>query len=212
MRGLPELILRSRGRIVSIEGVDAAGKHTQSVLLEEWLKNIGLGTALFSFPDYNTSVGREIKSLLSARKESLPQLRHILFAANRWEKAAEIVERLESGDIVVINRYSESNLVYGLANGLSLGWLRSIERGIPKSDLVLVLDAPPGALSSRRPGEKDSYEKNSELQVRAQELYQELASKFGWVLIDGNRQVESVHKSVIAAVRKSLTAWGLDRR
>ena len=115
-----------------------------------------------SFPDYGTPIGKEIKAFLAGKRDFRAEVRHMLFAANRWEKSSLIRESQTENEVVIVNRYTESNLVYGVANGLRLDWLVALEEGLPKSDLVIVLDAPSKGLVSRRPGPKDSYEKDHE--------------------------------------------------
>jgi dTMP kinase len=39
-----------------------------------------------------------------------------------------------------MNRYYQSNLIYGLVNGLPPEWLEHLDAGLPKADLVIVLD------------------------------------------------------------------------
>ena len=43
--------------------------------------------------------------------------------------------------MIIVNRYTESNLAYGIANGLASGWLAGLEKGLPAANLVMVLDA-----------------------------------------------------------------------
>jgi dTMP kinase len=158
-----------------------------------------------SFPDYDTPIGKEIKSFLSGGRKYPVELQHLLFAANRWEKLEEIKSRLRAGETLIVNRYTESNLAYGMANGLDTGWLAALENGLPKADLVIVLDASPGSLSSRRPrGSKDVYEKSSAMQARAQKAYRELARKHDWSLIDAGGEVGDVQASVVDVVRDAL--------
>jgi thymidylate kinase len=77
--------------------------------------------------------------------------------------------------------------------------------GKTTQSLLLVLHAAPEGLVSKRPGLEDSYEKDSELQARAQTLYKELAPKFGWMTpIDGSRSVGLVHDSVVQTVKDGL--------
>lgn len=204
--------MSGNGYIISIEGIDAVGKHTQSLLLETWLKGQGHKTALLSFPDYRTPIGREIRAFLSGKRAFVPELQHMLFAANRWEKVPLIKQYRDADTTIIINRYSESNVVYGVANGLNMRWLRSIEDGIPKSDMVLVLDAPPTALLSRRSREGDSYEKNARLQLRARELYRELAPRFGWKVVDAGRKVEEIHRSIVEVVKRQMKPGGRGKR
>jgi dTMP kinase len=194
--------LSQTGHMIGIEGIDAVGKHTQSLLLEAWLSSSGIETEMLSFPDYETPIGKEIRAFLSGERDFLPELRHMLFAANRWEKVPLIKEYLKSNKTVIVNRYSESNIVYGLANGLEIEWLTALEQGVPKPDLVVVLDAPHTGLTSRRPGAKDSYEKDSALQLRASELYRDLAKRFGWVVVDASGDIEAVHRSIVEVVKE----------
>jgi dTMP kinase len=158
-----------------------------------------------SFPDYDTPIGKEIKSFLSARRSYPTELQHLLFAANRWEKSDEIKSSLQAGQTIIVNRYTESNLAYGRANGLGIDWLANLEKGLPRADLVIVLDASPRSLSSRRPGSsKDSYERSSALQAKAQKAYRELARERGWKLIDADGPVGDVQAAVVTAVKEAL--------
>jgi len=198
-----------RGYIVSLEGIDATGKKTQSRLLSRWLAKNGFKTSEMSFPDYQTAIGRQIRSFLNSKAAYPPQVQHLLFAANRWEKLGQIRSRLAAGEAVVINRYTESNLAYGSANGLDVAWLSGLEEGLPKSDLVVVLDASPKSTSSRRPSSvKDRYEKSTSIQTKAQNAYRELAEGRGWKIIDAAGSVDEVHRAVVASVKEAL---GKDR-
>jgi dTMP kinase len=193
------------GHIVAIEGIDAVGKNTHSLLLSAWLRRNRVKTVHMSFPDYDTPIGKEIKSFLSGRRSYPTELQHLLFAANRWEKSNEIKSHLRAGETIIVNRYTESNLAYGRANGLDIDWLTNLEKGLPRADLVIVLDASPRSLSSRRPGSgKDAYERSSALQTRAQKAYRELARKGGWKLIDADGSVGDVQAAVLATVKDAL--------
>jgi dTMP kinase len=193
------------GYIVAIEGIDAVGKHTHSLLLSKWLRKKGVDTTHMSFPDYGTPIGKEIKAFLSGRRAYPTELQHLLFAANRWEKLDDINSRLLGGEAIIVNRYTESNLAYGTANGLDAVWLANLEKGLPRADLVILLDATPRSLSSRRPGSsKDVYEKSSTLQGKAQKAYRELARNRRWCLIDADGPVRDVHSSVVKTVREAL--------
>lgn len=194
-----------RGYIIAIEGIDAVGKNTHSLLLSKWLKGKGIEAVRMSFPDYDTPIGKEIEAFLSGRRAYPVELQHLLFAANRWEKLENIKSSLRAGATIVVNRYTDSNLAYGKANGLDIAWLASLENGLPRADLVIVLDASPRSLSSRRPDKsRDLYEKSSALQDKAQKAYRELANKHGWSLIEADGPVSDVQASVVKTVREAL--------
>ena len=59
--------------IIVIEGGDQAGKKTQSMLLAKALKKAKLKTKVFSFPDYSTPIGKEIKRFLNKKRKFPPQ-------------------------------------------------------------------------------------------------------------------------------------------
>ena len=199
----------SKGYIIGIEGIDAVGKHTHSVLLSTWLRRNGVKTIKMSFPDYDTIIGKEIRAFLSMERNYPIELQHLLFAANRWEKSEEIKSQLRSGKTIIVNRYTESNLAYGVANGLDAGWLANLENGLPKTNLVIVLDAAPQSLKSRRADKsKDAYEENSALQSNAQKAYRELARKNGWKLVHADGPVEEVQKTLLKIVRAALESDG----
>jgi len=66
--------------IIVIEGFDQAGKRTQSQLLAKALRAKKLKCKIFSFPDYTTPLGKEIKYYLSGRRKFPPQVIHCLLA------------------------------------------------------------------------------------------------------------------------------------
>jgi len=193
------------GYIVAIEGIDAVGKNTHSLLLFKWLSRKGVEAAHMSFPDYGTPIGKEIKSFLSGRRAYPVELQHLLFAANRWERLDDIKSGLRAGETIIVNRYTESNLAYGRADGLDTVWLAGLEKGLPKADLVIVLDASPRTVRSRRPAsDKDVYEKSSALQGKAQKAYRQLAREHGWNLVDADGPIGDVQASVVEILRDAL--------
>lgn len=196
----------SRGILIGIEGIDAVGKRTQTSILSSWLRAKNITTAMIAFPDYGTTIGREIKRFLLGTKNYPPEVRHMLFAANRWEKKNELESILSRTDVVIVNRYSESNLAYGISNGLNLEWLVNLEAGLPKPDLVFVLDAPPTALYPRRAFNKDKWERNTGLQERTRKAYLKLAGDFGWRVVNATGGIEMTSRALTGAVSAALDA------
>jgi dTMP kinase len=195
---------RPRGVFIAIEGIDAVGKKTQTFILKSWLNSRGLSARTFSFPAYDTVIGREIRKFLAGTVSYPPQARAMLYAANRWEKVAELQRILSNHDAMIVNRYVGSNLAYGISSGLELEWLVSLEAGLPQPDITLVLDAQPAKLAPRRGERKDSYERNLDLQEKARSTYIMLAKKFGWTVVNAEDGVEETGRLVKAAVAKTL--------
>ena len=61
-----------------------------------------------------------------------------------------------------MNRYYQSNLIYGLANGMKRKWLENLDAGLPKADLVILLDVTQRESFRRKKTRRDKFEKNEE--------------------------------------------------
>jgi len=198
----------SHGLFVAIEGIDAVGKRTQSSILSAWLTSRHLKVSSLSFPDYGTAIGREIRRFLVGEKNYPQEVRAMLYAANRWEKKADLESMVAGGDATIVNRYTGSNLAYGVSNGLGLDWLVNLEAGLPKPDLTLVLDAPATLLRPRRGMNKDTYERNLELQEKVRDAYLSLSHQFGWNVIDATQGIDETSLLLKAAVSDALSSAG----
>ena len=188
-----------KGKIIVFEGIDKAGKTTQAKLLE---KKLGSKCVRIDFPDYSTPVDKEIKQFLDGTRNYPDEVKMMLLSANRWEKKGEIDKMVSKGTTVIMNRYYQSNLVYGISKGLKLDWLLSLDRGLPKADLVIVIDIKPRTLVSRSKNVVDTFEKDLELIKRVKKNYGILANKFKWRTVEGEKSVEEVHGQVLRIVRK----------
>ena len=197
--------------IIVIEGGDQAGKLTQSILLEKSLKKRKIKTKLFHFPDYDTPIGKEIRKFLDGKQKFSPQVIHCLLAANRWEKLDKILAAEEKNSILIMNRYYHSNLVYGLANGLKQKWLESLDDGLPKADLVILLDVTQKESFLRSPRnekgkimKRDKFEKNENFSRKISKLYRTTAKKKHWKIIDASKSKLEVHEEILKAFSKKL--------
>ena len=190
--------------IIVLEGFDQAGKGTQSKLLAKALTTRKLKCKIFNFPDYSTPIGKEIKYYLSGKRKFLPQVIHCLLAANRWEKSKEIENALSKDYVLIMNRYYQSNLVYGIANGLELEWLSNLDAGLPKEDLVIVLDMKPKESFNRKKIQRDKFEKDKEFAQKIVRTYRTLAKELGWDIVNALQTKLQVHKDVMEVVLRYI--------
>ena len=191
-----------KGKIIVIEGIDKAGKTTQASLLANKFKNKSIK---IDFPDYTTPIGKEIKQFLDGKRVYSDQVKMMLLSANRWEKKTEIDRIISKGTTIVMNRYYQSNLVYGVSKGLKLDWLLSLDEGLPKADLVIVIDIKSDTMVNRSKNSTiDTFEKDRELIRKVKRTYRVLAKKFKWHVIDGEKSVDDVHSQVLRIVRKTV--------
>ncbi len=190
--------------IIVIEGFDQAGKKTQSNLLAKFLTNKKKKCKIFSFPDYTTPVGKEIKNFLSGKRKFPSQVIHCLLAANRWERSNEIKNALKKNYIVIMNRYYQSNLVYGTVNGLELDWLENLDKGLPKENLVILLDVNMSDSFSRKKQRRDKFEKDTKFAKKVTNAYRRLAKKYGWCIVNASQEKEKVHQDILKIVNRHL--------
>jgi dTMP kinase len=197
-------MILGKGKIIVIEGIDRAGKGTQSRLLMDALKLAGRICVMIDFPDYTTPIGIEIRAFLDGKRDYPNELKHMLLSANRWEKKKEIESMVDNGTMLIMNRYYQSNLVYGIANGLNINWLLNLDKSIPREDVVIVLEVSPKTSYQRAVDYQDVFEKDKKLLEEVQKNYRKLAKKFKWNIINGEKNKEQVHQEVMKIVRKNL--------
>lgn len=190
--------------IIVIEGGDQAGKLTQSTMLEKALKKRKIKTKLFHFPDYETPIGKEIRKYLDGKRKFPPQAIHCLLSANRWEKLEEITYAQERNSVLIMNRYYHSNLVYGIANGIKPKWLESLDDGLPKADLVILLDVSQRESFRRQKTNRDKFEGNEEFLRQISKIYRKVAKKKRWKIIDATQSKDKVHEEILKAFSKKI--------
>lgn len=188
---------------VCIDGIDGSGKATQSKILAE-----RLGAKLYSFPRYETPIGKMIRRHLTGRvalreehlidssdhtidgdvvfrvasEDSL--MFQALMIADKCNAAEEIQDLFLDGTPVVCDRWIPSAICYGAADGVDREWLIQTHLPLPEADLNIFLDVTPEEALRRRPDARDRYERDREKQKRVREEYQKLWEENA-VLIDG---------------------------
>ncbi|MDI1494875.1 MAG: thymidylate kinase [Cenarchaeum symbiont of Oopsacas minuta] len=190
--------------IISIEGGDQAGKKTQSTMLAKALRASGLKVSTFSFPDYTTPTGKIIKGVLNSKQALIPQVIHCLMSANRWEHVDDIRHATKESSIVIMNRYYHSNLVYGMVNGIEESWLENLDAGLPKSDMVILLDVTQSESFRRKGNGRDRFENNSDFIRKVSLTYKKVAKHKGWEIIDAKLDRRIVHDRLLSMVEKRM--------
>ena len=190
--------------IIVIEGGDQAGKLTQSTLLEKALKKRKIKTKVFHFPDYKTPIGKEIRKYLDGKRKFPPQVIHCLLAANRWEKLNEILTAQEKNSVLIMNRYYHSNLVYGVINGMKPKWLENLDAGLPKADLVILLDITQKESFHRQKTHRDKFEKNEEFLRKISRIYRITAKIKHWKIVDASKSKQEIHEEILKIFSKKI--------
>jgi dTMP kinase len=112
---------------------------------------------------------------------------------------------LESGTMVVCDRYLASSIAYGEAQGVDAAWLTEIQRFLPQPSLTILLDIPPDASLTRKQVARDKFERDLPLLGRVRESYlKQAAQSDSWIRIEGSQDKDAVSQAVLGAVRSRL--------
>jgi dTMP kinase len=134
---------------ITLEGIEGSGKSTQIQHVFNYLNNLGLKCIMTREPG-GTRIGEKIRSiLLDPESASMdPSAELLLYTADRIQHIQEIIlPAIESGCIVVCDRYFDATLAYqGAARGLDMTLILNLHQLICrnlKPDLTFLLDLSP---------------------------------------------------------------------
>ncbi len=205
------------GLFVVLEGIDGAGTTTQTERLVSVLRAAEHRAIATREPTHGP-IGTMIRQVLTGRivvaDDRGPRspdwtTMALLFAADRMDHLdAEILPALESGSIVVSDRYDYSSVGYQSATAQdesAAAWIKQLNSRARRPDITLVLDVSEDVASERRArrgGRAELYEKSA-FQQRLAQFYKELEEHFAddrIVHIDGHQHPDAVHQAVFAHV------------
>jgi dTMP kinase len=202
----------SRGRLITFEGIEGAGKSTQVELLRQALEKAGHRVVTTREPG-GTPVGEQVRSMLLDPASTLDaRTEALLFAAARAQLVEQVIRpALERGEVVLCDRYLDSSLAYqGVGRGLGLESVAAINafatRGL-LPDLVVLLRLDPAEGLARRRGSLDRIESQDlefHRQVARGFLDLAAADPERFVVVDAAAPPDRVAAEVLAAVLHGL--------
>ncbi len=169
------------GRLVTIEGLDGAGKSTLARSLVEELTARGQPAELIREPG-GVEVSERIRALLvdpalpvTARAEAL------LYAAARAQLVEQLLEpRLAAGAVLVLDRFVDSSLAYqGAGRGLGVEQIALLNRfatGPLQADRTLLLELPAATARARR---EDDHAPADRLELEGPGFFEAIARAYG---------------------------------
>jgi dTMP kinase len=187
--------LQKRGVFIVIEGLDGSGKTTQAKLLATRLSQ--RYRALYTAEPSQGAIGTFLReSCLYGEKRLPATVEALLFAADRVEHVEnEIKPALAEGRLVISDRYVYSSLAYQGSAGLSINWIQAINKHALRPDFAVFIDVQPETVLKRL-NRKKSIMENLETLRKVREIYLKSVRKGDLALIDGDKPVEEVAKSL----------------
>jgi dTMP kinase len=210
------------GTLVSLAGLDGAGKTTQARLLAQWLKSCGSEVAIEA-PPGPSLIRRTLSELADERgladhhEVFGPDVTHLLTAFMRYRDWAErVLPALSTHHWVVTDRsavchYAAARAV-GAANEADL---RLVLGRLPVPDLIIYLDVPPEEahrrLSARSAGPGQEAGLEAPAFLRANDRgYRDLPEFGEFEVVPGTGSVAQVHARVRAVLARIPLIGGDD--
>ena len=216
---------------ISFEGGDGSGKSTQTELLIERLKSLGVDCLQVHEPG-STPLGLHVRAWVKggarAAGETSDLAELFLFAAARAQLVEEVIDPAlaHPGSVVVADRYADSTAAYqGYGRQIPLDVVERVNalatRGV-WPDITFLLDCPPeegltrvGAFQMKLPFWAEVERENEGVRFEAASLdfhhrvragYLELAAAAParWKVIEGLRPVPEIHGEIWTAVSERL--------
>ena len=207
-----------KGRFITVEGGEGAGKSTVLALIRDELLRRGVDVLLTREPG-GIDIAEQIRNIIlnPAHTQMDNRTEALLYAAARRQHLTEKVKpALEAGRIVLCDRFIDSSLAYqGHARGIGIEAVYEINRFAVEDcmpDLTLLFDVSPQVGLARINAAKGREVNRLDLEdlrfhERVREGYQ-LAVQLDpqrFVVIDAEQPVEKVYEAALAAVLAGLT-------
>lgn len=197
-----------RGKFITLEGMDGAGKSTHIPAIEALLKQRGVEVVSTREPG-GTALGESLRTLL-LHESMHPETETLLMFAARREHIAQVIEpALARGAFVLSDRFTDATFAYQCgAKGVLSHKIETIEQWVQQGlqpDLTLLFDVPVEVsvqrLASARSPDKFERE-GSEFfkKIRNAYLQRAQASPQRFVVINSHQAIERVSKEVEKAI------------
>lgn len=202
---------------VSLDGIDGTGKSTQCRRLTDWLDSHGVPTRLCADPG-GTALGDHLRSiLLTSRTAISARAEALIFMASRAELVSEVIRpALESGRVVICDRFVTANVVYqGHAGGLPTDVLWNVGRFCTNDllpDRTFILDLPVPVAVERRGRGADRVEARGPdylERVRRGFLAEAANQPDRYVVLDASPDADRLQAELRRQVRSFLTTRGI---
>ena len=193
----------SRGKFITLEGIDGAGKSTHVGGIADFLRGRGKEIVVTREPG-GTPLAERLRELVLSQSMDVETETLLMFAARREHIARVIAPALSAGRWVISDRFTDATYAYqGAGRGMPTEKIAALERWVHgglQPDLTLVFDAPVEvALSRLAKTRTDRFEREDRgffERVRAEYLTRAAAYPSRMRVIQGGRPLPEVKKDV----------------
>ena len=83
-------------------------------------------------------------------------------------------------------------------------WLKNLDNGLPKADLVILLDVTQSDSFKRQKTNRDKFEKNKDFMNKISQAYKKIAKEEKWKIIDASQSKQDVHQQIMKLFSKKI--------
>jgi len=196
------------GALVTVEGVEGAGKTTQAARLADALRRDGREVVLTREPG-GTELGEGVRNLVLHGGDVGPWAEALLYVAARAQLVDDVIRpALERGAAVICDRYVDSSVAYqGIGRQLGLDRILDLNLAAVRGllpDRTFLLELDPDEVASRIQRHYDRLEREGDdFRRRAADGYRRLAARFPEriVVLDAARPANDIAEEVYGALR-----------
>ncbi len=176
-------------KFIVLYGMNNIGKTTQCNKIVKYLK-----AHYFKTPDYNSRSGKKINKILRAKKQSVSETElQQLYAINRFEQQPIILKALKNNINVVMEDYVGTSYTWGGIKGLTMNYLKKINKGLLKEDIAILLDGKRFITGKEK---LHLHEVDDFLMGKARQKHLELAKQNKWYTVNANQSREKVFEDI----------------
>lgn len=198
-----------KGKLITVEGVDGAGKSTQMAVIDQALRERGIDLVRTREPG-GPETAEKIRKLLLNEPMS-PKCELMLMFAAREENLDKIIRpALAKGQWVLCDRFTDASYAYqGYGRGRSIEEIITLENFVHpdlKPDLTVLFDVPTEVAAARLSRKLDRFEKESQdfhRRVREGYLRMAKAEPERFYVVDGTQTPEQIS----AQLREVFAQW-----
>lgn len=203
-----------RGRFITLEGIDGAGKSTHLSFIRDWLARHGVDAAFTREPG-GTPLSEKIRDLLldPGTVASLDAEALLAFAA-RQQHIAEVIEpALAAGRWLVSDRFTDSTYAFqGGGRGVPFERIRALEDWVQRGlqpDLTLLFDLPTEVAAGRMAGTRvpDRFEQEAadfHRRVRTAYLRRAEEAPQRIAVLDASRGIADIQADIVVHLERLL--------
>ncbi len=201
-----------RGKFLTVEGIDGAGKSTHIGFIADFLAARGRQVVASREPG-GTPLGEKLRELLLHEKMHLETEALLMFASRREHLAQVIEPHLATGTWVLSDRFTDASFAYQSGGrGLDRQKLEALEAWVHphlQPDLTLLFDVPLEVARERLDATRtlDKFEREQDaFFARCRAEYLRRAAQFPerFVVVDSTRSIEATRQTISEALERLL--------